>query len=276
MKDIMLEIRSNPIMSSITSGLWPVPHLHKELEMIFVESGSVKAFADKKCYQLSDGDVFLAFPNQVHYYESSLDGIYYLIIFSPDTIFGAKNIMLDNVLRSSFIKKDVSESISQMIKQLPTISHDYSEPFKQTAQAGILNQIMATILKKCELKPRIKSDNATLQKILNYCEQNFSNDITLDSVSDTLHLNKYHISHLLNQKLGIGFNVYINALRISKACDLLEETDKKTSDISEEVGFGSIRSFNRAFMSIMNTTPLKYRSQTKTQTEKTDELIIGQ
>ena len=76
-------------------------------------------------------------------------------------------------------------------------------------------------------------------------------------------MSKYHISHLFNNKLGISFNTYINTLRINTACDLLEETDKKTTDISEEIGFGSIRSFNRAFLQIMDMSPLQYRKLVK-------------
>ena len=67
----------------------------------------------------------------------------------------------------------------------------------------------------------------------------------------------------MNDQLGMSFNNCINTFRIHKSCDLLSETDKKISEISEEVGFGSIRTFNRAFMEIMNLTPLEYRTQTK-------------
>ena len=33
----------------------------------------------------------------------------------------------------------------------------------------------------------------------------------------------------------------------------------KISDISEYVGFGTIRSFNRAFRTVMGVTPVEYR-----------------
>ena len=65
-------------------------------------------------------------------------------------------------------------------------------------------------------------------------------------------------------------------LRIDKACDLLEETDKKTADISEDVGFGSIRTFNRAFLQISGITPLKYRNRYKIlQEDNIKDKIIG-
>ena len=148
--------------------------------------------------------------------------------------------------------------------------------YKNTIISGILNQSIGLILPEIKLNPRIKTDNSTLQAVLAFCAEHFYEDITLDSVSESLHLSKYHISHLLNQKLGISFNSYINMLRIDKACDLLEETDKKTADISEDVGFGSIRTFNRAFLQISGITPLKYRNRYKIlQEDNIKDKIIG-
>ena len=63
MNDILVEIRTNPIMCSLPAMLLPIPHIHKELELIFVETGKVHAFSDKKSYKLNSGDIFLTFPN---------------------------------------------------------------------------------------------------------------------------------------------------------------------------------------------------------------------
>ena len=123
--------------------------------------------------------------------------------------------------------------------------------------------IFGEVLNGVELKPRVKTDNFTLQNILNYCTLNFNFELTLDDVADGLHLSKYYISHLFNKKLGIGFNAYLNRLRVNKSCDLLENTDKKIVDIVQEAGFNSIRSFNRAFTQIMNMTPSDYRKSKK-------------
>ena len=57
----------------------------------------------------------------------------------------------------------------------------------------------------------------------------------------------------------LNFSDYINTLRVRRASRLLEKTDKKIADISEDVGFGSIRSFNRAFLDVMKMTPKEFR-----------------
>ena len=106
--------------------------------------------------------------------------------------------------------------------------------------------------------------NSAFYGIMDFCTHNFTEQITLDSVAERLHLSKYYVSHLINRKLGQNFNEYINNLRINEACALLRETDKKIAEISEEVGFGTIRSFNRSFKQITDLSPAEYRAQIAT------------
>ena len=63
----------------------------------------------------------------------------------------------------------------------------------------------------------------------------------------------------MSRELRMGFSEYVNLLRVNRACDLLNDTDKKIADISEDAGFSTIRSFNRAFARHMNMTPIQYR-----------------
>ena len=260
MKKILYENKTVPIIALVQHTLGPRPHLHKEIEIIYVAKGSSQACADRNIYNLKSGDVFITFPNQVHYYEGSTRGLYYLIIMSPDIIYGLKDIMYDNIPTSNAVSISNGNEIAKLLKKTIKCEGDFSE----TMKAGLLNQVMYLLMSELQITPRIKTDHSTLKDILKYCTHNFTENISLDDVAKNLHLSKYHISHLFSEKLGINFNYYINMLRVNKACDLLEDTDKKTADISEEVGFGSIRSFNRAFLRIMNETPLKYREHFKT------------
>jgi len=59
-----------------------VAHLHRDVELIYVLSGQTKAYLDSKEYVLNQGDLFIAFPNKVHYYSSFTEEESYLIIFS--------------------------------------------------------------------------------------------------------------------------------------------------------------------------------------------------
>ena len=93
-----------------------------------------------------------------------------------------------------------------------------------------------------------------------YCNENYRHSIQLDDLEKALNINKYYISHLFRQKVGIGFSDFINYLRISDACAMLIDSDIPITEIGFAVGFGSTRSFNRCFVSVIGESPRNYRS----------------
>lgn len=68
-------------------------------------------------------------------------------------------------------------------------------------------------------------------------------------------MNKYHLSHVFSEKMGQSFPAYLSRIRISCACSALAETDRSVTQIAEECGFESQRSFFRVFQQQLGTTP---------------------
>ncbi len=251
--NISIEIRKRNTYT-VHRQLSPIPHIHSDIELIYVKSGSSTCYNDVNAFNVSTGDIFIAFPNQIHYYLNSEYGEYYVFIFSSDTIYGMGELFRDNVPECNVI----SGASSDIIELFDKIVHTEGE-YANTYKAGYINQLMAKLMSEFNLVPRIASNNTTLHNILNFCEENYTDDITIDDIADALHFSKYYISRLFNKKIMISFKTYINNLRVKKACDMLKQSDEKISYIANESGFGSIRSFNRAFEQIMNMTPAQYR-----------------
>ena len=53
--------------------------------------------------------------------------------------------------------------------------------------------------------------------------------------------------------------MYIEKLRIEKACHLIKNTDMKITEIAETVGYASGASFRRAFKKVTGVSPVEYR-----------------
>ena len=70
-----------------------------------------------------------------------------------------------------------------------------------------------------------------------------------------------NLSKLFNAYKKMRIGDYINGLRVREAAALLGTTDQSVTDIAFEVGFESLRTFNRAFAREMNTTPEQYRRE---------------
>ena len=255
--DVIYENKTRLIEHSITGGLGSFAHLHKELEIIYVRKGKAVAYADKNSYLLNAGDMFIAFPNQVHYYRTVIRGEFMVLIFSPD-------ILYDVSSKISKSKPDINCFTSLddgNLKDIFDSIYSLDGEYKNIAISGYLNVVMSRILPKLRLQTVDTENNSAFFNVIDFCTRNFKDDITLDIVAEELHLSKYYISRLINNRLKQNFNEYINNLRISEACNLLRATDAKIADISEDVGFGTIRSFNRAFKLIMGMSPAEYRSK---------------
>ena len=128
--------------------------------------------------------------------------------------------------------------------------------------AGLLLQMLSYL--SDTLAPDITAvyhADPLMNTMLTYINAHLGDDLSLDRIAHHCHISKYYISHVMRNKLHIGFNDYINSLRISNACKHLKKTDKSITEISDIVGFNTLRTFNRAFLKQMGMTPSEYRTK---------------
>lgn len=254
--DIVYENKVLTMQYMLSNELSPSAHLHKELEVVYVRRGKSVAYADKNSYLLNAGDMFITFSNQVHYYHTAEKGEYMILIFAPDIIYGYSAEISKSVPDKNYFSSIESAELKELFDKIYTADGEY----KNLNISGNINVMMSLILPRLTLKTVNAENNSAFYNVIDFCTHNFKDDITLDLVAEKLHLSKYYISHLINKRLKQNFNEYINNLRIAEACNLLRESDTKIADISEDVGFGTIRSFNRAFKLVMGISPAEYRS----------------
>ena len=71
-------------------------HIHDDIELVYMKSGSTTAYCDGKKYLLKDNSWFLVFPNQVHHYSECETGEYNIIIIKPSVLLGYNNTFKEN------------------------------------------------------------------------------------------------------------------------------------------------------------------------------------
>ena len=238
-----------------SSQLSPLPHLHKELELIYVRNGNSRAIVNNKEYELNSGDLFLTFPYQVHYYPDSKKGEYYVHAFPASILVTMTDIINGNDLISNVIHLENDGFIVEYLNRIK----DIDGPYAVAQRCAYLVLLISQLLPQCALTPLEKSSGMTVRKILEYCSSHYTEDLSLDTLSKSLHLNKYYISHCINKQINMRISTFINSLRIEAACKLLQNSNLKISEIAQFVGYDTIRSFNRAFFEIVHTPPKAYR-----------------
>ena len=243
-------------------------HLHYHVEIAYIEDGEVLAFVDSESYSLSAGDLLVVFPNRIHRFECSGKEKYKLFIINPDRApdlaYKINHETAQNPMIKSAAQNKRLMSLINILSETETISsyrdNDISEA---VVMKGYLLAFFGELLGMMPTAKNRSDDSHAIRTILDYCSQNFKQDLSLSSLEEEIHLSKYYISHLFGDKLGVSFNEYINSLRVSEACRHLRLGDMSITEISEMSGFGTLRTFNRAFQKQMGMSPSQYRKSNK-------------
>ncbi len=96
---------------------------------------------------------------------------------------------------------------------------------------------------------------------LDYIEENYMQQFSIDLLADLCHWSPTHFRRVFHDIMGTSPLDFINNTRIMKSCNLLRSTEESILDISEQVGFHSVSSFNRYFIKVMQMSPREYRKQ---------------
>lgn len=102
-------------------------------------------------------------------------------------------------------------------------------------------------------------NNRVIKKAIHYIAKNFSKNITLDNVSNEVHLNSSYFSSVFKQATGSSFTEYLNMVRIEESKRLLANTDYSVIDIAIATGFDNQSYFSKVFKKYTGLTPGQYR-----------------
>lgn len=88
-------------------------------------------------------------------------------------------------------------------------------------------------------------------------------ELSLETLSSTAFLSKYHFLRLFRQAYGYSPHQYIQQQRIEKARRLLARTSTPVSEVADLLGFANSQSFSRLFAQRMGVSPSGYRGHAK-------------
>ncbi|GAB2564174.1 helix-turn-helix domain-containing protein [Gracilibacillus alcaliphilus] len=141
------------------------------------------------------------------------------------------------------------------------------ELYNKVMQFDTLDQLEAWITKYTQelislLKEQLNQNHPDISnQIVDYINQNYNKEISLNGIADKLNLDSSYVSRLFKQKTGVKFMEYLISLRIEKAKDLLIHSSLSVKDIGKTVGYNNTHSFIRIFKKNEGLTPGKFREK---------------
>ncbi len=106
---------------------------------------------------------------------------------------------------------------------------------------------------------------ALFEAIRQYIDLHFAEPLSRESVAQEFYLSPNYLSHLFQKCGPMGFNEYLNHIRLEQARMLLKGHDMKVKDIAHACGFADSNYFCRLFRKNTERSPSEYRRQYHSQ-----------
>ncbi len=248
-------------------------HFHNAHELIYVRKGEACFDVEGKKYEVKKNSII--FINSFESHKSNIKKYPYSRYFIlVDQKFLSSSIC-DSVLLSIFRRRpsqfehviNIEDEDSQKIDYYFNLIYDAYNNQDKYRQDIIKSLFNLMIIDLYRIKPSYfpgSLENANYQmvdEVENYIDTNYVSRLTLSETAKLFNCDMYYLSHLFKKITGFGFKEYLINRRLSKAKDLLINTNISIGDVCINCGFNNINHFIRIFKQKEKITPLKFRKK---------------
>lgn len=239
------------------------PHLHAQLELLYLTGGMLEVLVNQEVYLLKRGDFIAIFPNSVHSYKTPVPvkkGAILFTIAMPSLTGEFARLLQKNhpespIIRHCCLHRDIRFAMKSMQEE-----YQKSNPCL-SAYPAYLQLILARSLPCFTLIKNTDGNYFDLTyRVVHYVSSNFAQPLSLESMAHELGVSKYHLSRIFSEKLHTSFSDYLGRIRVNHARSLLRTTEDSVTKIAFDCGFESQRTFNRVFHEVTGTSPTHYRN----------------
>lgn len=227
------------------------------MEVGFLETGESVVQVEGKDYPVKAGDLFVIFPNLIHSYVSSKNTEGHIAILTLEDLSPFSQTLSESLPSSPILERAFWNESD--LKDVFLLAQKNSPLWEKEIRKGYSRVIAGKLLSLLSLQKRENVTKSALREILNYLSSHSGENLTRKSIARALGFSESTVSHAFSQGLKTSLPAYLNGLRLEEGATLLRESTLSVTEISESVGFGSLRSFNRAFRENFGISPTQYR-----------------
>lgn len=262
-------------LSEYESGsfMW---HWHPEIEITYVQKGTMCYKVNHMVYHLKEGDIVFNNSGALHSgtMENQKDCAYIPVTFDSRLIYG----FFQSTVNSKYVDPVIQDSM------LPAICIDQSEPWHKPFREYLLRIIdldekkpdfyelditiclqsmWRLLLEHITYEPQASRENSLeydrIKKILSYIEENYQNKITLNDIAGHIHLCESECTRLFKRHMNTTLFAFLQEYRIERSLEFLQD-DQPVSAVADKSGFSDPNYYSKVFAKIKGCSPREYRN----------------
>ena len=213
-----------------------------------------------KKWAVNKGDSFFCNINEPHKYGS--DNVdpwsVYWFHFKGQGVFTFLKL-LDVSNQSPIFHIGEKSKVTALVNEIfDYLKRGYSLPY--LIHASTCFQELLSYLVTIHMYSNIKNiGDIDIENIMEIMLKNIYNDFSLQQFANSANLSIFHFIRKFKEKTGYSPIDYFNRLKIQKACELLDTTNKSIKEISILLSYSNQYYFSTCFKRISRYSPKKYR-----------------
>lgn len=245
-------------------------HWHKEFEIIKVISGCFNLNLNSIGYTLTAGNIIFVECGTLHggvpdncVYECLVFDLNMLKRRQNDAITPLISPLIDGSKGINCIIPEKGSSVYLAASALFAVTSTRDD-YYEIETYSMLFRLFSQLYKNENISPVSKNPqtskkNQTVIKLLDWIDYNFTENITLQKLSEISNLSEKYICRIFKEYTSKTPINYINELRIDAACHEMISDKKSVTEAALACGFNDLSYFSKLFKRYKHISPYKYR-----------------
>lgn len=245
---------------------------HDEIEIKYVLEGDITVTIEEDDYAVKKGETIIINPFESHKTKAGKNGATYLMLICSPKFFLKKfnnNDFYDVCVPYINGQKKFPNLVNnkKVSETLLKIDENKDLKYSYIAQEGLINYLFAvlfseTVFKSVEIEQAILfREKSKIEPAIAYIKDHLGEDLDIVKLSELCSVNKFYFSRLFKSALKVTPHEYITKFREEKAEKELLCSNKKISEIANDVGFNDEFYFSRWFKKRHGISPNEYRAK---------------
>ncbi|MFQ9985428.1 MAG: helix-turn-helix domain-containing protein [Lachnospiraceae bacterium] len=251
-----------------------VMHWHEDLQFIYVLDGEIEIKTLDTSVQINTGSGIFINKNVIHlvnkktsscHYNSFIFPDYFLKFYfgSPATVFVEYIVGKNELPICCFpTEMDWCKPILSVLSRLAELENRKTKFYAYEVLcllSALWLEVCRNIQVPCENTDTVIGTR--MQKFLQYINEHYNEDISLDRLAGSANVSKSECLRCFKASLQTTPCKYLSEYRLSKAAELLKNSDEPIGNIADSVGFRQISHFGKCFKEKTGFSPRDYRKK---------------
>lgn len=250
-------------------------HWHTELQFCLATRGEVVFSTQEGQHTLPPGEGIFISSGQLHMAKAldQPDSEYICLDFSPKLLSSFSGSVFESryllpylgapqlAVRPLSPREPRQQEILAAIQEVETLCAAASFGYELRV-LSLLNRMWLALIQDCPApKTRSAKDQGTavVQTILAYLDAHYAEHLTMEQIAQAVSFSPSECCRIFKRLTRETIFSYLQGYRITRAAQLLGETDLPISQVAYDTGFCSTSYFIQVFRQRLGLTPLQYR-----------------